>query len=87
MYLNNDDKNGQKVQAATGGIIPAYSQFAKDWTVGIRYDITPWMMARVEYNKVNGTAWLPYQDNLTPQGISNTTQHWDMFGLILSFRF
>ncbi len=81
---NRDDPNGQRIQAITHGAVPAYTQFAKNWTVGIRYDITSSLMARVEYNNVNGTAWVPPQDN---PSLSAQSQHWDMFAFLLSLRF
>ncbi len=88
-YLNTDDENGLKFQASGQG--PAYSQFAKYWIVGLRYDITPWMMVRAEYDYVNGTALLPPQGLLNLQtglpDYSKTTQYWDMFGFLVSFRF
>ena len=63
---------------------PAYSQFAKTLTVGIRYDLTPTIMLRAEYNYINGTAWLPAQDNPRP---AETAQYWNMFGFLVSLRF
>ncbi len=63
---------------------PAYSHFAKTLTVGLRYDISPMMMIRAEYNYINGTAWLPTQGNPIP---GETKQYWDMFGLQVSIRF
>jgi hypothetical protein len=88
-YPNSDDPRGNKFEAATG--LPAYSQFAKNWTVGLRYDITPWMMVRAEYNYINGTGWVPYQGYLDPKtgnlDFSKTVQYWDMFGFLVSLRF
>jgi hypothetical protein len=81
---NRDDPNGQNTQATTHGAVPAYTQFAKDWTVGLRYDVTSWMMVRVEYHKINGTGWLPPQDNPVRK---DQIQHWDMLGLLVSLRF
>jgi len=88
MYPNSNDENGKKFQSETG--FPAYTQFAKNWTVGIRYDITPWMMVRAEYDYVNGAAWLPAQgNNLDNPNINpfDIKQHWEIFGLQVSLRF
>ncbi len=88
-YPNTNDENGLAFQASGQG--PAYSQFAKYWVTGLRYDITPWMMVRAEYNYVNGTALLPPQGFLNPQtgnpDYSSTVQYWSMFGFLVSFRF
>jgi hypothetical protein len=81
---NRDDPNGDKAEAASRGRTPNYSQFAKDWTVGLRYDITPWMMARGEYHIINGTGWLPPQDNPVR---ADTVQHWNMWAFLISLRF
>ena len=93
MYPNTNDMNGKTAQysAAMAGIyLPAFSQFAKTLTVGLRYDISPWMMIRAEYNYVNGTAWLPSEGSLGPDGNVDsfkTVQYWDMFGFLVSLRF
>ncbi len=79
LYQNKDDRDGKK--AAESGA-PAHSQFAKDWTAGLRWDITKSWMARIEYHYVDGTAWLPLSDNP-----SATKRYWDMFALLISFRF
>ena len=42
-FGNVDDRDGSKFEAATG--LPSHLQFAKDWTVGVRYNITPSLMA------------------------------------------
>jgi hypothetical protein len=82
LYQDRDDKDGSRFEAITGQ--PRYTQFAKDLTVGVRWNIRPNIMLRAEYHKVNGTAWLPPQDNPDP---SSTKQHWQMFMLLGAFRF
>jgi hypothetical protein len=84
LYYNRDDAYGDRLEAATGGVVPAHSQFAQDWTVGLRYDITPSIMTRAEYHAITGTAWLPQLDNLDAAA---THKRWDMFAVIVSFRF
>jgi len=73
-------------------IPPSYYEFAKTFTVGLRYDITSSMMIRAEYNYVNGTAWLPVQGVPTDvifnkPDYSKTSQYWNVFGLQVSVRF
>ncbi len=82
IYQNKDDRNGRKFEKRTGA--PAHSQFAKDWTVGIRWDITPAWMFAMEHHWVDGTAWLPQRDNPDPLA---TVQRWRLFTFLVSFRF
>lgn len=84
MYWNAGDRNGKQAELQTGGLIPAYWQFAKDMTTGVRWDITPSVMLRLEYHYINGTAWLSSTEN-HPR--SDANQHWQMFAGSLSFRF
>jgi len=41
-------------------------------------------MLRAEYHRVDGTGYLPVQDNPNPSAL---VQRWDMFMLLASFRF
>jgi hypothetical protein len=83
LYWNTSDRNGQQYSMATG--LPAYRRFAKDITTGLRWDITPSLMARIEYHYINGTGWYSALENINE--IRDTSQHWSLFGASLSFRF
>jgi hypothetical protein len=84
-YANVDDRDGSKTEANSKGKIPSHLQFAKDWTVGVRYNITPSLMARVEYHNVyGGTLYLLPQDNPHPSALD---KKWDIFALLLSYLF
>lgn len=82
LYTNRDDRSGNKWAAATGG--SAHNRFAKDITVGLRWNVTPQFMLRAEYHNVNGTAWLSSLDNTSPSGL---VQHWHLFSVLGSYRF
>lgn len=82
MYTDSEDRDGKAFAAATGR--PAFTRFSKDWTAGMRFDLTPELMLRAEYHRVDGTGYLPVQDNPNPSAL---VQHWDMFMLLASFRF
>jgi len=82
LYTNKNDHDGSDFAAATG--LPAYNFFAKDFTVGLRWNITPSFMLRGEYHRVNGTAWLPLLDNPNP---AEATRHWNLFAILASYRF
>ena len=81
-YLVNDrnDRDGSDYAAETGR--QAHSNFAKDWTIGLRAEVLPRFLISAEYHRVNGTAWVAQQEN--PNG---TTQHWDLFLMMLSYDF
>ncbi|MDE2367276.1 MAG: hypothetical protein KGM95_10120, partial [Betaproteobacteria bacterium] len=83
MYTDRDDRSGEKWAAAAPGR-QAFNRFAKDITVGLRWNITPEFMLRAEYHRVNGTGWLSALDNPVP---GNLTQHWDLFTILGSYRF
>ncbi len=81
-YRDKNDKNGRQFQAATG--LPAHTMFARDWTLGLRWDATPSLMLRAEYHHVDGTGWLPGLDN--PDFLSRE-QRWNMWLLQAAYRF
>ena len=76
-----DDRSGNR--AASAGL-PNHIAYAKDWMVGVRWDITSSWMVRTEYHRVHGTAWLANADN---PDLSETKQDWDLYALQLSYRF
>lgn len=82
LFTDRDDRDGKRYAAATGG--PAYSRFAKDVTVGLRWNITPEFMLRAEYHHVNGTGWLSKLDNPVSK---DTSEHWDLYAIQASYRF
>ncbi|MBA2591185.1 MAG: hypothetical protein H0U97_02550 [Gammaproteobacteria bacterium] len=88
LFFNEDDRDGTQFKVANPGI-PAHTQFAKDWTAGVRYNITPSVMVRAEYHHVYGTAWLFQQDQVgfPNDPFSSTDKKWDLFALLVSYRF
>lgn len=82
MYNDRNDKSGKKFQAETG--YPGYFQYAKTWTFGFRHSVNPSFLIAAEYHYVNGTAWLPIQDN---PNFNDWEQRWSIFSLAASFRF
>ncbi|SET00070.1 hypothetical protein SAMN05216326_1098 [Nitrosomonas marina] len=82
LYTDRSDRDGSEFAALRGK--PAHSRFAKDLTVGLRWNITPRIMARLEYHRINGTAWLAPLDN---PDASMTSKNWNLFAAQLSFRF
>ncbi|MEK6686598.1 MAG: hypothetical protein AABY99_09455 [Pseudomonadota bacterium] len=82
LFADRADRDGSRFAAATGR--PAHSRFAKDITVGLRWNVTPEFMLRAEYHRVNGTGWLSTLDN---PNTADTHQHWNLFAIQASYRF
>ncbi len=79
---NNNDRSGNSFEA--NGLGPAHSQFADDLTFGLQWTPHPQVMLAGEYHHVDGTGWLPTQDN--PDS-SATSRRWNMWLFQLSLRF
>lgn len=70
--------------ALTG--LPRHRFFAKDLTFGLRWEFARDWLVAAEYHNVYGTAWLSPVDN--PElNLNGGDGHWDLFALMLSFRF
>jgi hypothetical protein len=82
LYRRKYNKSGTEFQAATG--LPAHTQYALDWTLGLRWDVSPSLILRAEYHHVDGTGWLPGPDN--PSYFSREAQ-WNMWLLQAAYRF
>ncbi|MEO7560689.1 MAG: hypothetical protein ABIT23_10590 [Nitrosospira sp.] len=85
LYTDRADRDGSKwaTSPASRGR-PAHTRFAKDITVGLRWNITPEFMLRAEYHHVNGTAWLSTLDN---PNTGDLAQRWHLFSVLGSYRF
>ncbi|WP_261396466.1 MULTISPECIES: hypothetical protein [unclassified Halomonas] len=79
---DRDDRNGNDYEREGRG--PSYSQYANDWTFGLQWQPHSRVMLAGEYHHVDGTAWLPVQDNPDPR---DTERSWDMWLFQLSLRF
>jgi len=84
LFQDKDDRSGNKFSANPATTAPKHTRFAKDWTLGLRWDITSAWMSRIEYHYVDGTAWLPFLDNPIP---SEMDRYWHLFSALLSYRF
>lgn len=82
--LTNDrsDPSGNSFEA--NGLGPAHSQYADDLTFGLQWTPHPQIMVAGEYHHVDGTGWLPSQDN---PNSSATSRRWNMWLFQLSLRF
>lgn len=79
--LDKDDRDGIRMEAATG--IPAHNFFARDLTLGARWEVSDQFILWAEYHRVRGTAWLSPREN----NPLDKEKDWDMFALQATFRF
>ncbi|MDE2387631.1 MAG: hypothetical protein KGN35_00870 [Betaproteobacteria bacterium] len=84
LYTDRSDRSGNHWAARTGLHGLEHTRFAKDITVGMRWNVTPEFMLRAEYHHVNGTGWLSRLDNPSPR---DTVKNWDLFAIQASYRF
>jgi opacity protein-like surface antigen len=83
-YADRDDRDGTDNAAMSGGLIPAHRLFQRDWTVGLRWDVTPNFMLRAEYQWANGTLSLSQREN---RNLNDTRENWEMFSVLGAYRF
>lgn len=83
LYLDKQDRNGTAFFAATGGMLPAAQRYARDVTLGLRYEPTPNWSLFAELHHVNGGAWLSKLEN-TPATLKSA---WDMLLLQAAWHF
>lgn len=81
---NRSDRSGKRFEQQSEGRLPAYSQYADDITLGLQWTPHPRVLLAGEYHHVDGTAWLPTQDNSDPM---DTSRRWNMLLFQLSLRF
>ncbi|MGH8606505.1 MAG: hypothetical protein ACREX9_03500 [Gammaproteobacteria bacterium] len=83
-FVNIDDRDGRDTARLIG--LPRHRFFAKDITFGLRWEFAQNWLIAAEYHNVNGTAGLSTVDN--PElNLGGGDPHWDLFALMLSFRF
>ncbi len=82
LYADILDRNGNEFSKAT--LQANYSRFAKDAVLGVQFNINRSWMSRMELHLIDGTAWLPIQDNLDSSAV---VRKWRMFNASVSYRF
>lgn len=83
-FLNKEDKDGIKLAQLSGGSKPAYSQYAFDYTLGLRYTPNRSWVIMFENHWIEGTAWIPVQDNRT---LTSSEKNWILSSILVSYRF
>ena len=82
-YFNRNDHNGENFQKLLPGM-PSHRAYAIDTTLGLSWHINSQFMTRFEWHNIEGTAWLPVQNNPSPL---DTEKYWNMLALQIAFRF
>ena len=82
LVSDRSDRSGRMFEAQTGR--PAHSQYADDVTVGLQWTPVSRLLLAAEYHHIDGTGWLPTQDNPDP---AETSRRWNMLLFQLSLRF
>ncbi len=80
-YVDRSDRQGKAFEKTTG--IPAHDAFAKDFTVGLRWDVTDSLLFMVEYHNNTGTRLVPFSNN----DRETTDKRWDLYELLVSYTF
>ncbi len=80
--IDEKERSGASFSGMSGP--PDHIRFAEDWTLGASYQVTPRLLTRLELHHVNGTTWLPPQDNPSSSALK---QSWNLLMFQASYRF
>ena len=84
-YANKDDKNGSKLAASSGGLIPSYFGFHNDTMIGLSYDFSSNLRLNAEYHWMEGGARL--SPIVQPDPIANASKDWQVWAIQLMYWF
>ncbi|MDH3325730.1 MAG: hypothetical protein OEM38_03325 [Gammaproteobacteria bacterium] len=87
LYADKEDRDGMKftkLLLAKQVAVKNYSRYAKDIMLGVQFKMSRYWMSRLELHSVDGTAWLPKQDNADESMIE---RKWKMLNYSMSYRF
>lgn len=74
--VNDTDSSSREIG---GG---RYANYARDWTGGIRWNVSPRLLLAAEYHNVEGTGWLSGDESA-----SGYSRYWDMLLFQAALRF
>jgi len=83
-FADRNDRDGTRSSALTGGYTPPFDFYSRGFTIGLRWDILPNLMLRVEYQSQHGTYSLSFRENPDPNDL---VENWDAFAASISVRF
>jgi len=84
-FANKDDRNGQELQASTGGSIAAYFGYQHDLTLGASIDFSSNLRLQLEHHWVQGAARLT--PVVLPNVETNDEEYWQMWAAQLMYWF
>ena len=82
LVIDRNDQSGNAFSQQVG--IPAHQQFARDRTLGLLFQPSPRWDLRAELHQVDGTGWLPPEDNPDPGALK---RRWKLLLLQAALRF
>lgn len=82
LYTDVSDRYGKKIGRNEN--TPGHAFFSKDWTAGIRINVTEDLMVRAEYHRVHGTGWLSRAEN---RNLNDNKRDWDLFAIEAAYQF
>lgn len=83
-FADRDDRSGRRSSALTGGVTPPFDWRSDIFTAGVRWDMLPNLMLRLEFQRHIGTYSLSFRENPDPGQLQ---EHWDAFAASISVRF
>ncbi|WP_411726383.1 hypothetical protein [Methyloglobulus sp.] len=83
-HVSREDRDGKALSQLTG--LPRHRFYARDLTVGARWEFARNFLLAADYHYVNGTAWLNAKDNPDLMN-GGGDPNWSLFTMMLSFRF
>ncbi|BFM05970.1 hypothetical protein [Halioxenophilus aromaticivorans] len=84
LVWDNDDKKGEEFASNPFYPYPGYTRYAKDWTLGLRWDINQHLLISAEVHDIKGTGWLSLLENPNPAAME---KDWRLFAVTASVRF
>lgn len=85
-YVNDvEDRDGTRLEAVSGGVIPSYFGYQDTFTLGLRWDIAPKWRLQGEYHWVEGATRVVSLLNMDVA--SHADKNWEMWSLQLMYWF
>jgi hypothetical protein len=84
-YADKDNRKGDGLEEASGGLLPSYSGYQHDITLGVSYDLAEKFRLQFEYHNIEGIARLT--PAVLPNLAINNSKRWDLWAIQLMYWF